>query len=331
MVCLCGELPGKRQDRRVRQPVHIFAGPLLAEVQGLPVGFDSALHAVVHAVPAGDSETGQRRVALDLGVIHDGRVLYGDMQVLIVGEQLQDAHGAAIDLLPPLMVMLIVEGQCEVAVIHPGQEAPHGGAEIIAPEEQVPIGAVWDSFLLIVLVYFEVLRREVDDALHMLAAPSGAGGDMDAPCVAFRADCLGIGMVLRLLLIGVDEAEAQGVEALAGVATGDELSLRLADIAVVVKNFHKSPRIVCVVNGIALGVAAILDDAGAAAGADIDATLHVVVPGAVLRVLQDVAQLVQRDLQAVPGVPHDAAPRTSSRARSRPWLRRGSALMASNV
>ena len=50
------------------------------------------------------------------------------------------------------------------------------------------------------------------------------------------------------------------------------------------------------VNGIALVVAAILDDTRVVSGLDIDAGLHVVILDAVLRVLQYPAQLVQRDL-----------------------------------
>ena len=54
------------------------------------------------------------------------------------------------------------------------------------------------------------------------------------------------------------------------------------------KCLHKLSRAVCMVDGVALGVAAILDDARTVAGADIDAWLHAVIFDPVLGILQNV-------------------------------------------
>lgn len=85
----------------------------------------------------------------------------------------------------------------------------------------------------------------------------------------------GTGAVLCLLSLSKHVAEPEGVHALAGVAVGDELLLRLADIAVIVKNFHKLPRTVCMVNRIAFSIMSILDDARAVAGAETGGGLDV--------------------------------------------------------
>ena len=86
------------------------------------------------------------------------------------------------------------------------------------------------------------------------------------------------------------------MQALAGVATGDELPFRLADIAVVVNDLHGSPRRMSMVNRITFSVVAILEDTRTAAGRDVDVGFHAVVFDAVLSVVQDAAQLVQWDL-----------------------------------
>ena len=56
---------------------------------------------------------------------------------------------------------------------------------------------------------------------------------------------------------------------------------------------HRLSHAVCMVDGIALGIAAILENARTVAGADIDARLHVVIFNAVFGVLQNMMQLVR--------------------------------------
>jgi len=70
---------------------------------------------------------------------------------------------------------------------------------------------------------------------------------------------------------------------------------------------HKLSHAICMVDGAALGVIAILYNARTVTGADIDAGFHAVIFGPVLGILQNVTQLFQLDLQAVFGVSHAVA------------------------
>ena len=64
----------------------------------------------------------------------------------------------------------------------------------------------------------------------------------------------------------------------------------LNDMAEADKHLQRLSHAVCMIDGAALGVVAILDDAWALAGADIDAWLHAVILDPVLSILQNVTQ-----------------------------------------
>ena len=63
--------------------------------------------------------------------------------------------------------------------------------------------------------------------------PTGGVLDTGLPFGALQADAVRVCPVFGLLRLGIREAEAQGMEALACVAAGNELPARRADMAAV--------------------------------------------------------------------------------------------------
>lgn len=66
----------------------------------------------------------------------------------------------------------------------------------------------------------------------------------------------------------------------------------LNDMAEANKRLQRLSHAVCMIDGAALGVVAILDDAWTVAGTDIDAWLHAVMLDPVLGILQNVTQFL---------------------------------------
>ena len=111
--------------------------------------------------------------------------------------------------------MGLIESKGKVGIVASGEFSSGGHIQVVAPEEQIPVGAVEGIFQFgVVLVADKLGGKGLHYRLHDLVLRLGSLHDI---C---PLHCAGLGGISGPLRFCVDELKAEGVQILDPIATG---------------------------------------------------------------------------------------------------------------